>query len=95
MQWKEPYPIDEFVWMDVETYEAGQLARVGRVSWMRDGSGHYKVRITIENQNGLGLYCWPAFRVLSEAQTFVERLMGMSVEALMAEHGTQWPGVVL
>jgi len=95
MQWQEPRPVDTWIWMDIELYRNGQLLRVGRVSWNQDGTGHYGVSIAIESERGLGLYCWPSFRVLSDAQNFIERLMGMSVPDLMRIHGAQWPGVVL
>ena len=95
MRWQEPRPVDQWYWMDIELYKNGTLLRYGRVSWKKDGSGYYSPSITVQNERGLGLYCWPDFRALSDAQEFVERLMGMSVEDLMRIHGTQWPGVVL
>lgn len=93
--WQEPRPVDQWYWMDLPQYQNGTLVRYGRVRWNQDGTGYYKPSITVQSDRGLGLYCWPSFRVLSDAQDFVERLMGMSVEELMREHGTQWPGVVL
>lgn len=93
--WQEPRPVDRWFWMDLPIYENGRLLREGRVSWNKNGTGYYRPRITIQNAHGLGLYCWPSFRALSDAQEFVERLMEMSVDALRAIHGTQWPGVVL
>lgn len=95
LHWREPRPVEGWYWMEIEEWQGDTLLRSGCVSWNRDGTGHYDVSITVESANGLGLYCWPSFRVLSDAQTFVERLMGMDVPALKAEHGTQWPGVVL
>lgn len=95
MRWQNPRPVDEWYWMDIELYENSGLLRYGRVSWNRDGTGHYDVSLTVQSERGLGLYCWPSFRVLSDAQDFVERLMAMSVDELMRIHGTQWPGVVL
>lgn len=95
MKWQDPRPVDEWWWMDIEEYQNGRLMRYGRVAWQQDGTGLFDVSITIESANGLGLYCWPKFRALSDAQDFVERLMGMTVEELKKEHGTQWPDVVL
>jgi len=95
MNWKEPRAVDEFWWLDIETYKGGRLDRVGRVTWLRSGEGLYSPSITVESANGLGLYCWPDFRALAEAQEFVEKLMRMPLAELKAFHGTQWPNVVL
>lgn len=92
--WQEPRPVDRWWMMDLPIYENGHLLRYGRVSWGKDG-GLYSPSITIQDAHGLGLYCWPSFRALSDAQEFVEALMLMSIEALQALHGTEWPGVVL
>jgi hypothetical protein len=94
MQWQQPRPVDEWIWMDTELYQNGVLQRYGRVSWPKTG-GLYSVSITYQSEHGLGLYCWPSFRALSDAQDFVERLMAMSSAEAMKLHGTQWPGVVL
>jgi hypothetical protein len=94
MSWGEPQRVEQWFWMDVEFMEGERMIRYGRVSWNADGTGYYSVSITYQ-QEGIGLYCWPSFRVLSDAQDFVERLMGMSVEQAKAIHGQQWPGVVL
>jgi len=94
MQWQEPRIVDQWYWMDIEVWKNGALLRYGRVSWLKTG-GLYDVSITYQSERGLGLYCWPAFRVLSDAQDFVEKLMGMSSTEARAIHGTQWPGVVL
>src|SRR5690349_6271864 len=94
--WKTPRPVDRWIWLDIEVFDAlGALIREGRVSWNQDGTGHYKVSITYQDHDGLGLYCWPEFRELDDAKAFVERLMDMGPEAAQAIHGTQWPGVVL
>ena len=92
--WQEPRPVDRWFWVDLPQYQNGVLVRYGRVSWGKAG-GLYSPSITIQNAHGLGLYCWPSFRAPSDAQEFVERLMGMDVDALQAIHGTEWPGVVL
>jgi hypothetical protein len=63
------------------------------VSWNRNGTGRYKTSITVQSERGLGFYCWPDFQVLSDAQDFVEHLMGMTAERLMEEHRKLWPGV--
>lgn len=94
MQWQTPRPVDRWYWMEIEVYENGNLLRYGCVSWPKAG-GVYDVSITYQSERGLGLYCWPAFRVLSDAQDFVEKLMGMPSSEAMKIHGTQWPGVVL
>ncbi len=94
MKWQEPRPVDIWYWMDIEVYENGQLLRYGRVSWPKAG-GVYDVSITYQSERGLGLYCWPSFRVLSDAQDFVEKLLDMTSADAMKIHGTQWPGVVL
>lgn len=95
MKWQEPRIVDEWYWMDIEVYQDGQLLRYGRVSWLKNGKGHYDISITYQSEHGLGLYCWPSFRVLSDAQDFVERLMNMTSAEAMKLHGKQWPGVVL
>lgn len=97
MNWLQPRLVnDEWYWMDIELRdERGRLLKVGRVSWNKDGTGHYDVSITYESEDGLGLYCWPSFRALSDAQTFVEQLMDMPIAHAKKLHGTQWPGVVL
>lgn len=94
MKWQEPRPVDQWYWMDIEAWQNGQLLRYGRVSWPKTG-GVYDVSITYQSERGLGLYCWPSFRVLSDAQDFVEKLMGMTSQEARVIHGTQWPGVVL
>lgn len=94
MVWGEPRRVDEWWWMDVEFKEGETLIRGGRVSWNQDGTGYYDVSISYERE-GVGLHCWPSFRALSDAQEFVERLMGKSLEEARLIHGQQWPGVVL
>jgi hypothetical protein len=94
MVWGEPRRVDEWWWMDVEFKEGETLIRGGRVSWLQDGSGYYTISMDYAKE-GCGLYCWPSFRALADAQEFVERLMGMSLEQAKLIHGTQWPGVVL
>lgn len=94
MKWHTPRPVDRWFWMDIEVWENGEIQRVGRVCWPKEG-GLYDVSITYESEHGLGLYCWPAFRVLSDAQDFVERLMNMASAEARTIHGTQWPHVVL
>lgn len=94
MIWGEPRRVDAWWWMDVEWKNEGRLIRGGRVSWAADGSGYYQISMDYAKE-GCGLYCWPSFRSLSDAQEFVERLMGMSLERAREIHGTQWPGVVL
>lgn len=92
--WKQPRRVDVWWWMDVEIMDGGDLVRGGRISWRQDGVGPYGVSISYERE-GVGLHCWPAFHVLSDAQEFVERLMRMPLDQARAIHGTQWPGVVL
>lgn len=95
MHWLEPRTVDEWVWLDCEVRDGTRMVRYGRVSWARVNPNLYDVSITYEAENGLGLYCWPAFRVLSDAQDFVEKLVGMSSTEARKIHGTQWPNVVL
>lgn len=95
MQWQQPRPVAEWLWMDMEEWRDGHLIKVGRVSWKQDGTGHYDVSITFEQEHGMGLYCFPSFRALSDAQDFVERLMGMTSAEALELNGKQWPGVVL
>lgn len=95
MVWGEPRRVNVWWWMDVEFLDdAGNMIRYGRVKWNQDGTGHYTVSITYEREN-TGLYAWPAFRALSDAQEFVEKLMLLSLEHAREIHGKQWPGVVL
>lgn len=100
MVWREPRPVEGWYWMDIEQYGInqegvdGSLLRVGRVSWNRDGTGHYDTWINLEDE-GYGFLCWPSFRVLTDAQDFVDRLMLMSKAEIQRLHGTQWPNVVL
>lgn len=94
-EWRDPRPVDQWYWMDIELQSSdGTMIRYGRVSWNKDGTGHYDVSISYERE-GVGLYSWPSFRALSDAQDFVERLMAMSLEEARAQNGTQWPNVVL
>lgn len=95
MHWLEPRTVDEFVWLDCEVRDGPRLVLAGRVSWARVRPTVYDVSITYEAENGLGLYCWPSFRVLSDAQDFVEKLMRMSSADARTIHGTQWPNVIL
>lgn len=84
------------MWMEIQVFDTeGCLVREGKVSWNADGTGYYDASITYQDHHGLGLYCWPAFRILSDAQNFVEQLMRMSPEDAMGIHGKQWPNVVL
>lgn len=94
MVWGEPRRVDEWWWMDVEFKAGDRLIRGGRVSWAADGTGYHKISMDYAKE-GVGLYCWPAFRVLADAQEFVEQLMLMSLEQAREIHGQQWPGVVL
>lgn len=94
-EWRDPRRVEQWLWMDIELMDSdGVMIRYGRVSWNQDGTGTYDVSISYERE-GVGLYCWPSFRVLSDAQDFVERLMAMSLDEAKALHGTQWPNVVL
>lgn len=92
--WSEPRRVDIWWWMDVAIYDDGDLVRGGRVAWRQDGLGYYDIDMDYARE-GYGLPCWPSFRVLSEAQEFVERLMCLPLEEAQAIHGQQWPGVVL
>lgn len=93
MQWQQPRPVEEWIWMEIELYQNGRLLRYGRVSWERGGV--YSPSITIQSEHGLGLGCWPSFHALSDAQDFVEALMVLPVAVLRRIHGTWWPGVVV
>lgn len=95
LHWREPRPIDEFVWMDLEEWDGESIVRYGRVSWSRALGGPYSVQMHYEREHGLGLYCWPRFRALSDAQDFVERLWQLPLEDVRALHGTQWRTVLL
>jgi hypothetical protein len=95
MQWLEPRNVDEFVWLYCELRDGTRMVRYGTVSWQRVNPGLYSVSITYQSEHGLGLYCWPKFRALSDAQDFVEQLMGMSSTEAKKIHGTQWPNVIL
>ena len=95
MKWNEPRPVDESVWLDCEVWDGPRIVRCGRVMWTRANPTVYDVCITYESENGLGLYCWPRFRVLSDAQDYVEKLMSMTSTEARKIHGTQWPDVVL
>lgn len=95
MTWQEPRIVDQWYWMAIEVWDGERILRAGNVSWQRATGGPYKVSITYENERGLGLYCWPAFRALSDAQDFVEKLMGMASAEAMKIHGTEWPNVVI
>lgn len=93
--WTLPRPVDVWLWMDLNRwYAPGIIDRYGTVSWNRDGTGYYSVTLTFEHA-GIGLYCYPEFRALSDAQTFVERLIDGPIADARAENGRQWPGVVL
>lgn len=91
--WGEPRRVDEWFWLDLNEWDGARLLRCGRVSWNADGTGAFEVSITVESHNGLGLYCWPAFRALSDAQDFVETLMPLSVMELYKRHGKGWQKV--
>lgn len=90
MKWLEPRNVDEFVWLDCEIRDGAHLRRCGCVSWARENPDLYSINITYEDERGLGLYCWPLYRVLSEAQDFVEQLMGMSSTEAKKIHGKNW-----
>lgn len=101
LQWKQPRRVDVWWWMEIEQIEIDadchdgyRLIRGGRVSWNQDGTGLYEVSLDCARE-GHGFYCWPDFRALSDAQTFVEELMALPFEDIKRLHGTQWPGVVL
>lgn len=94
MTWNEPRRVDVWWWMDIEVWDGDSIVRYGRVSWNQDGTGYFDVSITYESE-GLGLHCWPDFRVLSDAQDFVEQLMAMPSAEARKIHGQQWPNVVL
>jgi hypothetical protein len=94
--WAQPRRVEEWWWMDLNRWSGpGVLDRCGRVKWNADGTGHYSVSLTFETDGGLGLYCYPDFRALSDAQEFVERLLDGPIALAIAENGRQWPGVVL
>lgn len=94
MKWLEPRPVDRWIWMDIEVWKDGELQRYGRVSWLPTG-GVYDISITYQSEHGLGLYLWPSFRALSDAQEYVEKLMRMPSSEAREMHGPQWIGVVL
>lgn len=88
--WEQPRRVDVWWWMDLNDWgEPGILRRCGRVSWNQDGTGEYRVTYADE-ERGIGLPCWPSFRALSDAQDFVERLMGMAFEDVEALHRNQF-----
>lgn len=88
--WGEPRIVDEWYWMDLNLWsDPGILWRCARVSWDRDGTRAYSVSIDDE-RSGFGFYCWPSFRVLSEAQEEAERLIRLPFEEIKAEHGKNW-----
>jgi hypothetical protein len=95
--WKHPRRVDVWWWMENEIYEddGRVIIRYATISWNADGTGYYRVSVTYQHEQGLGLYCWPAFRVLADAQDFAERLLEMTPAEAMKIHGTQWPDVVL
>lgn len=95
MKWKRPRQVDIYLWMEIEEWRDERLIKVGCISWMLDGTGFYSPSITFEAERGLGLYCFPSFRALSDAQDFVEKLMRMTSEEALRVNGQQWPGVVL
>lgn len=90
MKWLEPRNVDEFVWLECEERDGPRMLRYGCVSWQRVNPDFYHVNMTYQSENGLGLYCWPLYRVLSEAQDFVEQLMGMSSSEAKKIHGNNW-----
>lgn len=101
MEWTQPRRVDVWWWMQIRICDGissttGEdiVTREGTVSWNADGTGHYGVFISFERE-GIGLHCWPRFRALSDAQSFVERLMLGTLAEAQALHGTQWPNVVL
>ena len=92
--WEQPRRVDVWWWMDRNLWSApGILWRCGRVSWNQDGTGAYSVTFSDERA-GIGLACWPDFHALSEAQEFVESLMGLPLAEIEARHGTQWREVL-
>lgn len=95
--WKEPYRVDRWYCLDIEIHDAeGRLVRSGRVSWdIHVQSSPFSIDICYHDHHGLGLYCWPQFRVLSAAQDFVERLMRMSPEDAQKIHGGHWKGAII
>jgi hypothetical protein len=101
MKWLEPRRVDVWWWMQIRICDGistttGEdiVTREGTVSWNADGTGYYDVFISFERE-GVGLHCWPDFHALSDAQSFIERLMDGTLAEAEAIHGTQWPSVVL
>lgn len=93
--WEQPRRVDVWWWMYLNRWQSpGIIDRYGVVSWNQDGTGNYGVFLSFEKE-GVGLHCFPDFRVLSDAQTFIERLIDQPLAVAMAENGRQWPGVVL
>jgi hypothetical protein len=92
--WGQPYRVDVWWWMDLNLWSApGILSRCGRVSWNQDGTGLYGVTFSDERA-GIGLTCWPDFHALSEAQSFVESIIGLPLAQIEARHGQQWREVL-
>ncbi len=101
MKWLAPRRVDVWWWMQIRAYNGvssvtneGIVKREGTVSWNADGTGHYGVFVSFEDE-GVGLHCWPDFYALSDAQSFIERLMTGTLAEAKSIHGTQWPNVVL
>lgn len=80
--------------MELEEWDGKRLVRSGTISWSRVSGGPYKVSMTYEREHGLGLYCWPYFRALSDAQDFVERLWRMPLDEVKQLHGQRWREVL-
>lgn len=93
--WRAPRRVDVWWWMELEYYEPGtqNMIRGGCVSWNQDGTGTYRVSMSCERE-GYGFVCWPSFRALSDAQTFIETLMMLPFEEIMRRDGTDWRRVL-
>ncbi len=101
MKWLAPRRVDVWWWMQIRIYDGvssttheGIVKREGTVSWNANGTGHYGVFISFEAE-GIVLPCWPDFHALSDAQSFIEKLMAGTLDEAIAIHGTQWPNVIL
>lgn len=94
-QWRQPRRVDVWWWMELEVFDVdGTMIRGTRISWNRNGTGYFKIAVDFERE-GYGFNCFPAFRVLSDAQAYAEGLMLLSLEEVMRVNESQWPGVVL
>lgn len=108
--WCQPRKVSDRWWMELHWYcrsdgtfypedhrahcnDGILLVRGGRVQWAVHGQSPYAIDISCERE-GIGLWCWPSFQALADAQSMVETLIVLPTAAILARHGIDWQRVI-